>query len=123
MPNAQRQEATFARIHKLLATRSVFTDADLSAATAAKTLGLSAAQFGQAIKSATGSNYARLIAAIRVRAACEMLRNDRYDDCTAEQIGIAVGFRSRQAFYQAFHRVTAMTPCDFRLISSRQTHP
>ena len=73
-----------------------------------------------AIAYKTDSNFSRLLARLRVREACFMLRNRKYDDLTAEEIGLRAGFASRQTFYNCFSREMIMTPRQYRKASAEE---
>ena len=63
----------------------------------------------------TGDNYNALVNSLRLRDACKLLQSPKYAKYTAEEIGLLVGFSSRQAFYLAFKRAHNVTPREFRL--------
>ena len=50
-----------------------------------------------------------------------LFRSPRYDEYTAEEIGLMVGFSSRQCFYTAFKRFYGMTPRHYRLQDEQKT--
>ena len=60
------------------------------------------------------SKYASLVNELRIRDALYLLIDQRYADCTVEDISSMVGFSNRQSFYAAFYRVKGMTPKDYR---------
>lgn len=74
----------------------------------------------QVINENLNTTYLELIAAYRVKEAQLMLHSSDID-LNMEQIAEKVGYNSKSAFYQAFKRLTGMTPIEFRENSPTET--
>ncbi len=104
----------------LLKDEGLFREPDLTAKDIAERLGVNPSAISAAIAYMTDSNFNRLLARLRVREACFMLRNRKYDDLTAEEIGLRAGFASRQTFYNCFSKEMTMTPRQYRKASPEE---
>ncbi len=108
-----------ARIHievlRLLQVQKLYRDSEISARKLAEMMNEDHRAISAALAIETGENFLTLLGKIRVREACRLLKDPKYASWTAEEIGLKVGFASRQAFYLAFNRVMKMTPRHYRL--------
>lgn len=59
-------------------------------------------------------NFNSLINEFRIEKAKEMLIDQKYDNITIDSIGIAVGFKSKSTFYEAFKKYTKITPSNYK---------
>lgn len=59
-------------------------------------------------------NYTGLVNEYRIKDALYFLRNRRYKEFTMEEIGLMVGFSTRQAFYISFYRKVGCSPLAYR---------
>ena len=60
------------------------------------------------------SNYKTFINKLRIEEAMGILKDRKFKDMNAEEIGFLVGFASRQSFYNSFSEVNGMTPRTYR---------
>ncbi|MCI0750286.1 MAG: helix-turn-helix transcriptional regulator [Flammeovirgaceae bacterium] len=67
----------------------------------------------QVINENLSTTYLELIANYRIKEAQQMLQCSDID-LNMEQIAEKVGYNSKSAFYQAFRRLTGMTPIEFK---------
>lgn len=100
---------------KLLRQQRYFRDPAITARRIAELIGCDHRAISAAIAISTGENFLRLLAKIRADEAARMLRDRRFAEWNAEEIGLHCGFASRQSFYNAFNRVWGCTPRQYRL--------
>ena len=115
-----RSQNLYNAVLALLKDEGLFRKPELTAKAVAERLDGSPSAIGAAIAYKTDSNFSRLLARLRVHEACFMLRNRKYDDLTAEEIGLRAGFASRQTFYNCFSREMIMTPRQYRKASAEE---
>lgn len=109
-----RTAGLYAALLALLEGEGLYRDPGLTARELAGRLGVNPCAISAAVAYKTDSNFNRLVARIRIREACRMLRSKKHAKYTAEEIGLRVGFGSRQAFYKCFAKEMAMTPVTYR---------
>lgn len=67
-----------------------------------------------ALAIAADTNYNQLVNELRLREVRKYFKSEVYSSWSVQNIGLLSGFSSRQAFYQAFHKVYHCTPKDYR---------
>ena len=115
-----RSQNLYNAVLALLKDEGLFRKPELTAKAVAERLNVNPSAISAAVAYKTDSNFSRLLARIRIREACFMLRNRKYDDLTAEEIGLRSGFASRQTFYNSFSKEMAMTPRQYRKASAEE---
>ena len=105
----------YIQVLKLLQKQRHYRDPDLTARRVAEFIGCDHRAISAALAISTGENFLRLLAKIRANEAARMLRDRRFAEWNAEDIGLHCGFASRQSFYNAFNRVWGITPRQYRL--------
>lgn len=113
---AEQADELFIKILQRLSLGKLYRDPHYTARQLAKDLNTNTRYISTAIAVHSGDNYNALVNSLRLRDACRMLRSPRYVHYTAEEIGLSVGFSSRQAFYLAFSRTHNVTPREYRLL-------
>lgn len=98
--------------------RAVFNE-DFCARKLTELTGINYQYLSAAINNVTGENFTSLVNLYRVREACHMLTQAKYDNLTIEAIGQAVGYKTRQTFLRAFKAQMGMLPSDFRKSAQR----
>ncbi len=84
---------------------------DFHAEDAARQLHLSKRQLDRVIRRRFGMSFREVMTEYRMQAACKMLTGS---ELCAEEIGYAVGYNNKSAFYAAFRRKYGMTPMQYR---------
>lgn len=79
----------------------------------AEALQLSPTYASRSINQVLGKSFRDFVNTYRVRKACEYLKGDKMKTVTIEAIAMESGFRSRTAFYNAFKRVTDVSPGEY----------
>lgn len=110
----RRFQRVYQQFVQLVADEKRYADPALSANTVAQLMHLSPTYVTTLLKAETGDSLHVLIAKVRVREACRMLRHARCAAWSTEEIGLRCGFASRQVFHKTFKRHTGITPLQFR---------
>lgn len=87
-------------------------DMDFSIETLASSLGIKVHQISKAINIVTGKNFSTLIAEIRIREACRIMKEPVHPRPTMESVAEKVGY-SRSHFLRVFKSVTGITTTEF----------
>lgn len=77
-------------------------------------LGVGPRTLSAVLKREVGGNFCSFISDLRLAEAERLLRLRRYARFSAEQIGLMVGFASRQSFYPHFKEKYGCTPIEYR---------
>ncbi len=77
-------------------------------------LGVGPRTLSAVLKREGGGNFCSFISDLRLAEAERLLRLHRYERFSAEQIGLMVGFASRQSFYPHFKKKYGCTPIEYR---------
>lgn len=101
-------------LYQMLTAEKLYLNPDVTAIVMAKRLGCMPRHISAAVSVATGGNFSQLVNRLRLDKAVIMLKAARYSHLTVEDIGLQCGYRSRQAFYQAFARYVGGTPNQLR---------
>ena len=112
---AEKSDQLYIKILNKLSVGKLYRDPSYTAKQMAEDLETNTRYISTAVAMHFGDNYNALVNSLRLRDACKMLRSPRFANFTAEEIGLTVGFSSRQAFYLAFSREHNMTPREFRI--------
>jgi len=86
-------------------------DEELSLATVAGAVNVSAGYFSELFKKATGINFVEYVARLRVEKARNVLQNP---DKRISEVAFEVGFQSLSQFNRAFKKHAGMTPTEAR---------
>ncbi len=91
-----------------------YLDKNYSARQLAADLGVDVRNISAVFSVEFKENYASLINRFRVRMAARLLKQQRAQAMTMEEIALLVGFSTRQTLYKAFAKVHGMTPAEFK---------
>lgn len=103
------------RIDEILVKGKGYRAAGFSAGKLAEELGVSIYKLSRIMGEAYGMTYTEKVHSCRVQEAMRLLKNQRWEDYTVDDIGAMVGFGNRQSFFVAFKKMTGTTPERFRL--------
>ena len=95
-------------------SREVLARPQLSIGDVAAMLGVGPRTLSAVLKREGGGNFCSFISDLRLAEAERLLRLRRYARFSAEQIGLMVGFASRQSFYPHFKSKYGCTPIEYR---------
>ena len=95
-------------------SREVLARPQLSIGDVAAMLGVGPRTLSAVLKREGGGNFCTFVSDLRLAEAERLLRLRRYARFSAEQIGLMVGFASRQSFYPHFKSKYGCTPIEYR---------
>lgn len=101
-------------IIEVLFLQRKYKDKTFTARELARILNTNTRYVSAAISKRFHMNYTSLVNKQRVDEAMNLLSDRRYSDLNVEEISDMVGFSHRQSFYNAFVRITGMTPREFQ---------
>ncbi len=101
----------FARLEALVRKENLFLDADINLNRIARRMVLPVRDVSRAVNSQTGQNVSQYINMLRVKEACQLLKNS---DMQVTQIIYAAGFNTKSNFNREFMRVEGMAPSEWR---------
>ncbi|MEM8492615.1 MAG: helix-turn-helix transcriptional regulator [Pseudomonadota bacterium] len=87
---------------------------DLTLTDLADAAGLSTHQVSQVINSQMNQNFFSFVNSYRIQYAKSLLAAPKTRDTPIVELAFEVGFQSKSAFYEAFKRVTEMTPTQYK---------
>lgn len=105
------------RIIEILIKKKMYRNPDFSAGKLAEMLGVPNYKLSRALQAEMGASYSDLVLERRVEEAKKLLLNERYSAYTIDDIGVMVGFKNRQSFFDAFKKYGGMTPEKWRTLS------
>lgn len=101
-------------ITDILIRKKMFRDPDFSAHKLGEMLGVPNYKVSRILQTEFGKTYADIVLSARVKEAMKMLRDDKHKELTVDDIGMMVGFKNKQSFFNAFHKYGEMTPEKWR---------
>lgn len=102
------------RVNELLTNKKLYRDFDLTLELLAKNLDVNRNYLSKAINKTTGKNFNTFINEYRVKEAIKVMSDKKSDLISIDSIALEVGFGNRISFYQAFKKITGLSPSDFR---------
>lgn len=115
MPPYELMNTLEADILFLLLKQKKYQDKNYSARQLAADLHTNTRYMAAVLRERFHCNYTTLVNRYRVADARTMLTEKRYADCPVGEIGMLVGFSTRQTFYSAFQAETGMSPRAYRM--------
>lgn len=104
----------FEKILRKLTKEKLYRNPSYSVSQLARDLHTNTRYIAIAIALVANKSYTTLVNSLRINDACKMLQTPSYDHLSIEEIGLLLGFGSRQSFYVAFHRFYNCTPQEYR---------
>lgn len=112
--SADRADRVYVEVLHLLQVKKLYREPGITARRIAEMMGEDYRAISAALAIQSGENFLTLLSRLRIREACRLLRDPKFSNWSAEEIGLRSGFASRQAFYLAFNRVVGTTPKKYR---------
>tara|TARA_B100002051_G_scaffold276762_1_gene327661 strand:+ start:16788 stop:17837 length:1050 start_codon:yes stop_codon:yes gene_type:complete len=100
------------RLDRLMDEERPYLDEDFNLAALSAELDMTPHQVSEMLNSRLGCSFPDFVNGYRIRAALQMLREER--DRSILSIGLAVGFNSRSSFHRSFKKHTGKTPRSYR---------
>lgn len=113
--SADRADRIYVEVLNLLQVKKLYRQPGITARKIAEMIGEDYRAVSAALALQSDENFLTLLSRLRIREACRLLKDPKHKEWSAEDIGLSVGFSSRQAFYLAFNRIMGMTPKQYRL--------
>ncbi|MEO9870747.1 ABC transporter permease [Ekhidna sp.] len=95
---------------------------DASLSKLAEELGATTHHLSQVLNESLKISFQDLMARYRIREACKILRDKRYQEIKIENVATMVGYNSKSAFNTAFKKRTGLTPSEYREAKNVQTY-
>lgn len=121
--STDRADRVYVELLNLLQVKKLYREPGITARKIADMMGEDYRAISAALAIQSDENFLSLLSRLRVREACRLLKDPKFAEWTAEEIGLRSGFASRQAFYTAFNRIMKMTPKEYRKQTSQTTTP
>jgi AraC-like DNA-binding protein len=99
-------------LEQLMATKKVYTNADIKLNDLAAKLEISSHQLSQLLNDKLGKSFTAYINDYRIKQACDIIAVD--NSLKLEAVGYEVGFNSKSTFFAAFKKHTGTTPKMFK---------
>lgn len=96
-------------------SQELYLNCDLTLPDLAGASGLPARQISQVLNSHMNQNFFSFVNSYRIQLAQNMLLDADTSDMPIVELALEVGFKSKSSFYDAFKRVTNMTPTQFKV--------
>lgn len=113
--STERAAALYAQILQKVKKNRYYRDPSFTAARLATELHTNTRYISVAVAACTGNNFCGMMNALRMQDACRMLRSEKHNTLTLEEIALHAGFSSRQVFYKVFQQTYGCTPRTYRM--------
>ena len=111
LEDAQRYKI---RLMETMQERKLYLDCDLTLRELAEEAGLSYHQTSQVINGQMNQRFFSFVNNYRIALAKEMLADPKTNKMAIVDLAVEVGFKSKSSFYDAFKKVTHITPTQFK---------
>ncbi|WP_421765049.1 ABC transporter permease [Ekhidna sp.] len=111
--NPEIKAAVLNKIESVMEAEFYLQD-DASLTNLARELGVTPHHLSQVLNESLKISFQDLLSRYRIRKACRMLRQEKYERVKIENIATMVGYNSKSAFNTAFKKRTGLTPSDYR---------
>jgi|GEM_PF-7084073 len=102
------------RLNNLYAEQKIYLNPELSIGDLASKLDTNRSYLSEAINKAYDKNFNTYTNEFRVKEAINLFSDPNSDMMTIETIAAKAGFNNRTSFYQAFKKITGLTPMQFK---------
>lgn len=115
-PNGPEEEDIILakKIQDYLVQNKIYKNLDVTLDSLSKELSVNRNYLSKAINRTTGKNFNTYINEYRVKEAIKMMSNEKMNLMSIDAIALEVGFGNRISFYQAFKKITGLSPSEFR---------
>lgn len=102
------------KFEKLMLSEQLFLDPHLSLERVSSKLDISANYLSQIVNNHSNYSYADYVNTQRVALAKQLLLDPEFNKYTIHSIALETGFNSKSSFYNAFKKVTNLTPTAYK---------
>lgn len=113
--NPDLMETLKKRIVDYVGNKKLYKERNYSAKRLAYDIGTNTRYVSAVLNVCFGMNYTSFVNRYRVSEAMMLLKDEKYQALTMEDISAMVGFANRQSFYAAFFRFEGITPRQYKL--------
>lgn len=118
--SAGQKELLHKNLLKHITEQKPYLDQELTISQLATQLQVNSKYLSQVINEKQEQNFMDFINGHRIERARELLCSPVFEYYTIQAIAEEAGFKSKSAFYNAFKKVTGMTPVEFKKMSGRE---
>jgi AraC-like DNA-binding protein len=111
LEDAQRYKI---RMMKAMQNEELYLDCDLTLRQLARHVGISYHQASQVINGQMNQRFFCFVNNYRVQLAKDLMSDPKTSKMAIVDLAVEVGFKSKSSFYDAFKRMTEMTPTQFK---------
>jgi len=111
LEDAQRYKI---RMMKAMQDQELYLDCDLTLRQLARHVGISYHQASQVINGQMNQRFFCFVNNYRVQLAKDLMSDPKTSKMAIVDLAVEVGFKSKSSFYDAFKRMTEMTPTQFK---------
>lgn len=111
LEDAQRYKI---RMMKLMQDQELYLDCDLTLRDLAKHAGISYHQASQVINGQMNQRFFSFVNNYRIQLAKDLMSDPKTSKMPIVELAVEVGFKSKSSFYDAFKKMTQMTPTQFK---------
>lgn len=109
-----KENEYYKELERLCSEQKIYRDSTLDRHTVATSLGISASYLSQLINSIEGVNFATYINGYRVKEIKQLILDKDFNKYSLLSIGLECGFSSKTTFYNAFKKITGVTPNTYK---------
>jgi putative ABC transport system permease protein len=107
-------------LKKLMDTRGLYRDSELSLASLAETMGMHPNELSRLINSVFRKNFSDFINEFRIREVTRKMKDPNFDQLTLLGIAMDAGFNSKTTFNRVFRQFTGKTPAEYKADLKRE---
>jgi AraC-like DNA-binding protein len=111
LEDAQRYKI---RMMKTMQNEELYLDCDLTLRDLARHVGISYHQASQVINGQMNQRFFSFVNNYRIELAKELMTDPKTSKMAIVDLAVEVGFKSKSSFYDAFKKMTQMTPTQFK---------
>ena len=112
--NPELMETLENRIIDYIGNKKMYKEKAYSAKRLAYDIGTNTRYVSAVLNVRFGMNYTSLVNKYRINEAVQVMKDQRYDALSMEDISDWVGFSNRQSFYAAFFKFMGMPPKQYK---------
>lgn len=113
-PLTTKQLLVYEQLDKLLRSKKLYAQPDLSLTNLADELGVKSKTLSKIIHSQTGTHYYDYINQLRVEEFKALMHSRLYQKLSIEGMAKQVGFKSKSTFYTCFKKMENLTPGEYQ---------
>lgn len=111
LEDAQRYKI---RMMKMMQDEKLYLDCDLTLRDLARHVGISYHQASQVINGQMNQRFFSFVNSYRIQLAKDLMSDPKTSKMAIVDLAVEVGFKSKSSFYDAFKKMTQMTPTQFK---------